>query len=112
VLADIPSLRENWDGAALFVPPGDARAWRTTLCCLIACDARRETLGAAARRRAPAFTRERMAARYAELYGELAEARPDIEKREFLPYFERHGGPRHMQVNLRRRISTAGRSPV
>ena len=68
VLGDIPSLRENWDGAALFVPPDDAVAWRTTLSCLIACDSRRETLGAAARKRALVFARERMAARYAELY--------------------------------------------
>ncbi|MGE3784704.1 MAG: glycosyltransferase family 4 protein, partial [Alphaproteobacteria bacterium] len=34
VLGDIPSLRETWDGAALFVPPNEAGAWRTTLCCL------------------------------------------------------------------------------
>ena len=71
MLGDIPSLRENWDGAALFVPPDDAGAWRTTLSCLIACDSRRDALGAAARRRALAFTRERMAARYAALYCEL-----------------------------------------
>jgi glycogen(starch) synthase len=71
VLGDIPSLRENWDGAALFVPPDDAAAWRTTLSCLIACEARREALGRAARRRARAFPRERMAARYAALYEEL-----------------------------------------
>ena len=71
VLGDIPSLRENWDGAALFAPPNDAGAWRTTLSCLIACDSRRETLGTAARRRALAFSRERMATRYAELYCEL-----------------------------------------
>jgi glycogen synthase len=75
VLGDIPSLRENWDGAALFAPPNDVGAWRTTLSCLIACDSRRETLGAAARRRALVFSRERMAARYAELYCELPSCR-------------------------------------
>ena len=31
-------LRENWDGAALFAPPNDVGAWRTTLSCLIACE--------------------------------------------------------------------------
>ena len=31
VLGDIPSLREIWDGAALFVPPEDADALRKTL---------------------------------------------------------------------------------
>src|SRR3954447_4167657 len=71
VLGDIPSLRENWDGAALFVPPNDATAWRTTLSCLIACDSRRDALGAVARRRALNFTRERIGVRYAELYREL-----------------------------------------
>ena len=75
VLGDIPSLRENWDGAALFAPPNDAGAWRTTLSCLIACDSRREALGTAARRRALAFSRERMATRYAELYCELLSSR-------------------------------------
>ena len=71
VLGDIRSLRETWDGAALFVPPGDRTAWRTALACLIACDERRRTLGKAARERALRFTRERMATRYAALYREL-----------------------------------------
>ena len=83
MLGDIPSLRENWDGAALFVPPDDAGAWRTTLSCLIACNSRRETLGTAARRRALAFTRERMAARYAELYCELLSSLVAQESGEF-----------------------------
>ncbi|MGD9617854.1 MAG: glycosyltransferase family 4 protein [Alphaproteobacteria bacterium] len=89
VLGDIPSLRENWDGAALFVPPDDAAAWRTTLCCLIACDSRREALGNTVRRRALAFTRERMAARYAGLYRELAGARRGVGALVSRP----HGGP-------------------
>jgi glycogen synthase len=75
VLGDIPSLRENWGAAALFVPPDDRAAWRSTLGCLIADDQRREALGAAARQRAARFTRERMSARYAELYRELALSR-------------------------------------
>jgi glycosyltransferase involved in cell wall biosynthesis len=71
VLGDIPSLRETWDGAALFVPPDNRPAWRSTLACLIADDARRAALGAAARERAAGLTRERMAARYAALYRQL-----------------------------------------
>jgi glycogen(starch) synthase len=71
VLGDIPSLRETWDGAALFVPPGDRAAWRSTLACLIADEARREALGAIARERATRFTLERMATRYAVLYRQL-----------------------------------------
>ena len=31
VLSDIPSFRELWDGAAAFVPPHDAGAWRAAL---------------------------------------------------------------------------------
>jgi glycosyltransferase involved in cell wall biosynthesis len=71
VLGDIPSLREIWHGAALFVPPDDIAGWRSTLCCLIADDDRRESLAMAARRRAEAYTRERMAQRYAALYREM-----------------------------------------
>jgi glycogen(starch) synthase len=78
VLGDIPSLRESWDGAALFVPPDDRAAWRSTLGCLIADDGRREGLGAAARQRACRFTGERMAARYAALYKQLT-TRGDLE---------------------------------
>ena len=75
VLGDIPYLRENWEGAALFAPPNDVGAWRTTLSCLIACDSRREALGTTARRRALVFSREHMATRYAELYCELVSSR-------------------------------------
>ncbi len=31
VLSDIPSFRELWDGAAVFVPPHDPEAWRAAL---------------------------------------------------------------------------------
>jgi glycogen(starch) synthase len=113
VLGDIPSLRENWDGAALFVPPDDATAWRTTLSCLIACDSRREALGGAARRRALAFTRERMAACYAELYRELADARQGIGQLVSRLHGGRDGGgPRDAPVRWHRDLSPHERSPV
>jgi glycogen synthase len=70
-LGDIASLRETWDGAAVFLPPNDAAAWRDALSSLIADEARRAALAAAARRRAAAFSRERMGERYAELYYRL-----------------------------------------
>jgi glycogen synthase len=70
-LGDIPSLRENWDGAALFVPPDDRTGWRNALSELIADAALRQRLAAAAAERAANFGRERMALRYAALYGEL-----------------------------------------
>jgi glycosyltransferase involved in cell wall biosynthesis len=70
-LGDIPSLRENWDGAALFVSPDDPAAWRNGLCELIADAALRQHLAAAARDRAANFPRRMMAVRYAALYREL-----------------------------------------
>ncbi len=59
VLADIPSLREHWDGAALFFPPGDAGALAETIGAALD---EVSPLAARARRRAEAFTPERMEA--------------------------------------------------
>lgn len=70
-LGDIPSLRENWDGAALFAPPDDRAGWRNALRELIADSALCQSLARAAAKRAANFGRERMAARYAALYREL-----------------------------------------
>jgi glycosyltransferase involved in cell wall biosynthesis len=75
VLGDIPSLRETWDGAALFVPPDDCAALRRALLRLCADASLRDLLSAIARDRAAAFTPERMAAAYAESYAAAAGAR-------------------------------------
>jgi glycogen(starch) synthase len=71
VLGDIASLRENWDGAAIFVPAEDREQWRSALRRLIADRAERERLGAAAQARARDFTLARCAAHYRALYHEL-----------------------------------------
>lgn len=71
-LGDIPSLRESWDGAAVFLPPDEPDAWREALAGLIADDARRDSLAAAARGRARRFTIAATAGRYRALYRELA----------------------------------------
>jgi glycogen(starch) synthase len=68
VLGDIPSLRENWDGAALFVPPGDLDALEAALNRLLSRREEREKLAARARGRALGFTPERMAAAYLSAY--------------------------------------------
>lgn len=69
VLGDIPSLRENWEEAALFVPPGDDEAIQEAINHLIQDKEARITLALRARRRAHAkFTSQQMAARYMELY--------------------------------------------
>ena len=71
VLGDIESLRETWDGAALFVPPDDDAALLGAVRAL-AGDARaRETFAAAARARALGLGPDRMAERYLSLYGWL-----------------------------------------
>lgn len=71
VLADIPSLRELWDGAALFVNPDDADGIVAAIEQLIAEPARSEALGARAARRARAFTANAMGGAYANTYREL-----------------------------------------
>jgi glycosyltransferase involved in cell wall biosynthesis len=79
VLGDIPSLRENWDGAAVFVPPTDRIRLRGALNALISDEAWRTELAAEARRRALRFTAPAMGRRYFETYQSLclAAARPD-----------------------------------
>jgi glycosyltransferase involved in cell wall biosynthesis len=52
VLGDIPSLREQWDGAALFVAPGDDAALAAALQTLIDDEELRRALASRARRRA------------------------------------------------------------
>ena len=69
VLADIPTFRELWDGAAVFADPRDAASWLPAIA-----RARRdaETLGAAARVRAGRYTVDRMADRLATVLESLA----------------------------------------
>jgi len=72
VLADIPSLREVWGDAAVFVPPEDAQALGTALRELVADSPRRSQMARAARVRALTYAPERMAVAYLALYRELA----------------------------------------
>lgn len=71
VLADTPTFRELWDGAALFVPPRDPGAVARAVDALIAGPTQRDALGAAARERAGRYTPEATAARMADLYARL-----------------------------------------
>jgi glycosyltransferase involved in cell wall biosynthesis len=68
VLGDIPSLRENWSGAAAFVPPDDHDALAAALNRLIADDDRRHMLSQLARDRAQSFSPDRVAADYLHVY--------------------------------------------
>ena len=76
VLSDIPTLRELWEGAAVFVPPRDAEAWRTALRMLLDEAPRRRRLAEAARARAGTFRPERQAEEMLRVYeGARSEAR-------------------------------------
>lgn len=71
VLADIPTFRELWDGAAEFVSADDADAAAAAIEALARDPERRTQAGAAARRRAEAYTVEAMTAGTLEVYRSL-----------------------------------------
>ena len=71
VLGDIPSLREVWDDAALFVPPDDTGALEHALAALIADAPKRQALAARARAHALRYTAGKMAAGYLRAYEDL-----------------------------------------
>ncbi|MHB2167212.1 glycosyltransferase family 4 protein [Alsobacter sp. R-9] len=61
VLSDIPTYREIWDGAAMFVPPRDAAGFARAFDALAADPADRRRLGVAAAERVRRFTPEAQA---------------------------------------------------
>ncbi|HET7599150.1 MAG TPA: glycosyltransferase family 4 protein [Gemmatimonadales bacterium] len=71
VLGDIPSLRELWDGAALFAPPDDVDALRAALRTLTRRTELRESLAARAARRAGEHTVDRFGDAYLAAYAWL-----------------------------------------
>lgn len=73
VLGDIPSLREIWGRAALFVDPDDEDGLESVLMDLIEHPDLREEFSRRARQKALEYTVERTALRYLELYREIAD---------------------------------------
>lgn len=71
VLGDIPSLREIWEDAAVYVQPEDVDTLEAALRRLIDTPHLRERLGDCARLRAQRYTPERMALGYLEAYRQL-----------------------------------------
>jgi glycosyltransferase involved in cell wall biosynthesis len=71
VLGDIPTLRENWAGAALFVPPRDVKGLVTATNKLCDDESLRRRLATLATNRARMLTAERMAAAYMRAYRRL-----------------------------------------
>ncbi len=83
VLGDIPSLREVWGDAALFVPPDDELALASIINHLISAPYARETLAACALERAAAYRPDRFARRYLDLYQQLIINQRSIVSCEF-----------------------------
>ena len=76
VASDIPSLRELWDGAAIFFRSNDAASLRDAVEGLMRDPARRRVQGNLACRHArQRFTADRMVAAYTHLYQSLVPAR-------------------------------------
>lgn len=72
VLGDIPSLRENWEGAAVFVNPNSDLELETALNTLIEFEEPRRDLQALAHRRALTFSAANTVSAYLTLYPEGA----------------------------------------
>lgn len=68
VLGDIPTQRELWDGAALFVPPDDADSLERQLRRLLDEPSLAVALSGLARQRARRFSAEKMVERYLRAY--------------------------------------------
>jgi glycosyltransferase involved in cell wall biosynthesis len=79
VLGDIPSLRENWSGAATFVTPDDYDALAHALRRLATDDGRRRSLAELAQDRARAFSPAHMGDAYLHVYQELIGTDPGLD---------------------------------
>jgi glycogen(starch) synthase len=79
VLGDVPSLREVWGGAALYVPPDDDGAIAAGLRLLQTDDDLRRELGQRASRRAKRYTPAAMARGYWDVYGRVSAREPALE---------------------------------
>jgi glycosyltransferase involved in cell wall biosynthesis len=75
VLGDIPSLRENWNGVALFVPPDEPQQLKAALLELIDDPALRKDLSQRSLCRSRLFSAEAMAAGYMNAYSSVAGGR-------------------------------------
>jgi glycosyltransferase involved in cell wall biosynthesis len=78
VLSDIPTFRELWDGAALFVPPSDAVGLRNALSDLRDNPLQRTRLQQAALARARRYSMKSMTDAYTRLYRSLLYRRPTV----------------------------------
>lgn len=83
VLGDIPSLREIWGGAAMFVNPDDPEELKSALCYLTDNLFRRKELATYAQCRSIQLTPQCMVAEYLAAYSEvLSNSRPPVAKND------------------------------
>ena len=75
ILSDIPTHREMWGSAALFVPPRDERAFASAIQDVLEDPDERWQLGQLARARAQLYTPERTARGMADIYARVVEPR-------------------------------------
>jgi glycosyltransferase involved in cell wall biosynthesis len=78
VLSDIPTHRELWDGAALFVDARDDHGFAEEISDLFGDRDERNRLGEAARDHARQYSPDAMARAMAEIYERVAEAPPHL----------------------------------
>ncbi|KHL26800.1 hypothetical protein PK98_06355 [Croceibacterium mercuriale] len=71
VLADMPSFRELWDGAAMFVPVASEDAYAEAIATLAGDPAKREQMGRRAQEHALRYTPEHTAAAMTALYDQV-----------------------------------------
>jgi glycosyltransferase involved in cell wall biosynthesis len=74
ILSDLPTFRELWDAAALFVRPDDAEGYAAAINRLANDVTLRRSLGARARQRAGSFTPDRQVDRVKRVYAEALAA--------------------------------------
>jgi glycosyltransferase involved in cell wall biosynthesis len=79
VLSEIPTHRELWGDAAIFVPARDDAGFAHAIQQLLDDPDRRRELGRRARLRARSYSPERMAAGMADIYARLASSRAEAE---------------------------------
>jgi glycosyltransferase involved in cell wall biosynthesis len=78
VLSDIPTHRELWDGAAIFIEPRDELGFAAASNDLLEKREERERLGEAARERARQYSSRRMAREMAGIYTRVLQPQPQL----------------------------------
>jgi glycosyltransferase involved in cell wall biosynthesis len=84
VLGDIPTLREIWGEAAIYIDTNDAPALADVINGLLKQPVVRKEWGEKAKRRAAAFSTEEMVYKYWQLYGKVVKEKNALRKEEIV----------------------------